>query len=502
MTPSVELRGITKWFGTVLANNNAGFTLRRGEIHSLVGANGAGKSTLVKILYGMLQPDAGAILINGTPCIFHHPKDAREKGIGMIHQEMLLVESKTVLENIILGAEPVRRGFIRYHEAKKSAAEIIDRYNLQLDLRQNVRALTVGERQRILLTRLLYQNAKILLLDEPAAALTPQETETLFSVLSALKNGGASILFISHKLPEVMKFSDRITVMRGGAMVKTLDAASAGSAEVMELMCGEKLPAVHRHTAAAHAGDAALELKNLRCSWGARPLQGISITVRKGEIAGILGVDGNGQKELEEIIAGETGKYSGEILLHGVPYSPEKPQERRKQRIGYIPSHREKNGIIPGFTLAENIILGRHREPPFCGKLLLHHDEINALSDTLIREYDIQPPRRGARMSVLSGGNQQKTILCRVLHAMPAVLFAFNPARGVDIKTAYAAHRRLLDCAAAGTAVLAVLTDISEAMTLCHKIAVLYGGRIVRTFTPEEYAEPELGYYMIGGSHA
>jgi len=484
MTPSVELRYIKKKFASVLANDRVNFTLMPGEIHSIVGGNGAGKSTLVKIIYGMLRPDEGTIHINGTQCIFNHPKDARNHHIGMVHQEMLLIDTKTVLENIILGAEPCKFGLVRYENAETSAEQIIKSYKLDLDLHRIVSTLTVGERQRILITRLLYQHAKILILDEPTAALTPQETDILFSVLNSLKEDGASVIFISHKLPEVFKFSDRISVMRAGRMVGTAAKTSTNPDEIMELMCGEKPPSVKNQSEALPEEEIILKADSITCEGGIRRLKNISFTVHRGEIFGILGVDGNGQKELEEIFSGQNSDFSGKIYFRDIPLPHGDSAALKKNNISYIPSHREYNGIINDFSVTENIILGRHCFSPLCRSGFMQQEEIEKLAERLINEYEIQPANFDAPMLSLSGGNQQKVVLGRELYSHPDVLIACNPARGVDIRTAR---------------ITFILNDIAEAMILCHRIAILYNGKLTGTFTPDEYSETELGYYMTGG---
>ncbi|MFC1731460.1 ABC transporter ATP-binding protein [candidate division KSB1 bacterium] len=499
MTPSVELRNITKKFGPVAANDNINFMLMPGEIHSLAGGNGAGKSTLVKIIYGMLTPDSGEIYIDGTAIGFTHPKEAKAHGIGMAHQEMLLVESKSVLENIILGAEPSKFGFIRYDIAAKKTDAINERFKLKLNLRQKVAGLTVGERQRILISQLLYNNSRILILDEPTAALTPQETDILFGVLKSLREEGASVIFISHRLPEVLKISDRISVLRNGRLVKSLPRSEARPDDIMELMCGEKLPERGRPVPVSGEEKPFFTLNNIVSKFGKCPLKGVSLAVGKSEIVGILGIDGNGQKELEEIVSGQSGNYSGAIKFGDVLLPKGDPSMLRKLKIGYIPAHREINGIIPDLSVAENCILGRHRYGGTGSRIMLDKKRIDRFAGALITRYSIQPSLPDVPAWSLSGGNQQKVVLSREMYEDPPVLLAFNPTRGVDIKTAFITHNRLLQLAASGTATLLILNDIGEAVTLCSRIAILYDGAIKRIFHRGEYSETELGYHMLGG---
>lgn len=508
MTPSVELREISKRFGNIIANDRVNFTLFPGEIHSIIGGNGAGKSTLVKILYGILRQDSGTVFIYGKPRVFRHPKDARAVNIGMVHQEMLLLETQTVMENIILGSEPTRFGWLQPLVAGRKIQKIIDRHKLDIDLHKKVFGLTVGERQRILITRLLYQEAQILILDEPTAALTPQETDTLFSVLTSLKENGASIIFISHKLPEVLKFSDHISIMRSGKMIATIPGAEAKGDVIIELMTGERLPPLapiaqqvplSGMPKTKQETDCVFILQDIHCDWGSCPLKGVTVKVNAGEIVGILGVEGNGQSELESIISGLEGKYSGKILFNGDPLPQGEPHTLKANHIGYIPSHREENGIVSSFSIAENIILGRHTEPAVSGKVFLKQKEITAHASTLIDEYDIQSVDESAEIHTLSGGNQQKVVLSRELSQQPKVLIACNPTRGVDIKTSYYIHKRLFEMAEKGCAILVMLSDIEEAKLLCHRIAILYDGRITRIVASNEATETELGYYMIGG---
>ena len=508
MTPSVELRLISKSFGNIAANNGVNFTLFPGEIHAIVGGNGAGKSTLVKIIYGLLQPDSGTIVINGNPSVFRHPKDAKSARIGMVHQEMLLVENKTVLENIILGSEPARFGAIDWNAAKKKIEMLITPHGLQLEPHKTVQSLTVGERQRILIARLLYEEASILILDEPTSALTPSETETLFSVLMSLKKNGASIIFISHKLPEVMKFSDRISVMRDGKMIETIDKADAENSRIVEIMTGEKLPPVIRSPGKSEQKpekfeeNAVIRIEEISCDWGANPLRELSLSVMAGEIFGVLGVEGNGQIEIETILSDRSKSYTGAILVNGNPLFHKKQKKQKSEHIAYIPSHREKNGIVGSFSVAENFLLGWQRDPKFSNRLFHINDKIAGFVQSSIRDYEITPPGpdlAGREIRTLSGGNQQKIVLSRELSRKPEVLFAFNPTRGIDIKTTRFIHKQVIALADGGCAVLLFLSDIDEAKLLCSRIGILFDGRITKTFEADKLSGGELGLYMLGG---
>jgi len=505
MTPSVELRLISRSFGSIEANDSVNFTLLSGEIHSIVGGNGAGKSTLVKIIYGLLQPDSGTILVNGIPSIFRHPRDARSAGIGMVHQEMLLIERKTVLENIILGSEPTRYGMIDLETAETKIRMLVDRFDLQLDPNKTVQSLTVGERQRILIARLLYQEASILILDEPTSALTPSEAETLFTVLTSLKENGASMIFISHKLPEVMKFSDRISVMRDGKMVETLDKNDADGSRIIELMTGEILsPNIRSGSESKQQKNdpdnhPAIRIENVSCEWGSNPLKELSLSVMEGEIFGVLGVEGNGQVEIETILSGRSGTFTGTIMVNDKPLFQKNHSTPESENIAYIPSHREDNGIVRSFSVEENLILGRQRETRFSGMIVQNSDKITNHARSSIHDFEVNPPDAWREIRTLSGGNQQKVVLGRELSRSPKVLFAFNPSRGIDIKTTLFIHKQIIELAGSGCGVLLFLSDIDEAKLLCDRIGILFEGKITKTIKADDVSETELGLYMLGG---
>lgn len=502
MTPSVELQNISKTFGPVIANDRVNFTLFQGEIHAIVGGNGAGKSTLAKIIFGLLQPDSGSVKINGSPVVFKHPKEAISAQIGMVHQELLLLENKTVLENVILGSEPSRFGWILTKLAASKIQNIIDSYNIRLDLHKPIRDLSVGERQRVLIARLLYLNATILILDEPTSALTSMESDSIFSVLTSLKENGKSIIVISHKLPEVMKYADRVSVMRSGKMIASFKKSETDSGELSELISGRKLPPLATAAKAARKRKRSdsekhmLDMHNIKCKWGLHPLRGITLSVQAGEILGILGVEGNGQTELETILSGRTDKYDGTIAINGKPGVTE---ARNANEFAYIPSHREANGIVSSFPVADNCLLGWQRNEQLGGRLFLDRMKINKFTQTIIMEYDIQTTCVAQDIRNLSGGNQQKVVLGREFSRKPKVLFACNPTRGVDINTAYFVHKQLLDLANIGCAIVLMLSDINEAIQICHRIAILYEGSISEVVNTDDVSENELEYFMLGG---
>jgi len=498
---AVEMRGITKAWPGVVANNNVDLEVRAGEIHALVGENGAGKTTLMNILYGLIHPDSGEILVNGKPVRISGPRDAIALGIGMVHQHFMLIPVFTVGENIMLGREPVAAGGL-YDQAKarREIAELTRRYGLALDADARTGDLPVGLQQRAEIVKVLYRGANILILDEPTGVLTPQESKELFVVLRDLVKGGKTIIFISHKLKEVLDISDRITVMRRGRVVGHLITKDSNEQEIATAMVGrdvllrvDKKPAQPR--------DVTFRVENLTASSdrGVPALKGISFELRQGEILGIAGVEGNGQSELVEVLAGTRRATGGKVWLGETDVTTFDARTERESGIAHIPEDRRGAGLVLNFSIAENMILGRERDSPFSWRhIVLVLDAIRAWATRLVKEFDIRTPSIDVPARALSGGNQQKIIVAREMASQPRVLLASQPTRGVDIGAIEFIHRRIVAERDGGAAVLLVSAELDEIRSLSDRIAVLYEGQIV-SIEPGDAPEERLGLLMTGG---
>ena len=501
---AVEMRGITKAWPGVVANDHVDFSVRTGEIHALVGENGAGKSTLMNILYGLIHPDSGDILISGKPARITGPRAAISLGIGMVHQHFMLIPVFTVGENVMLGREPVAPGgFYDRAKARREIAELTRRYGLALDADARTGDLPVGLQQRAEIVKVLYRGANLLILDEPTGVLTPQETKELFIVLRDLVKEGKTIIFISHKLREVLEISDRITVMRRGKVVGHLVTKETNQEEIATLMVGrEVLLRVDKKP--AKPGPVTFKVENLTAvsDRGVEALRGVSFELREGEILGIAGVEGNGQSELVEVLAGMRRATGGRVLLGDQDVTAADAREEREVGVGHIPEDRRAVGLVLHYTVAENLILGRQRSPNFSWRgLVLRLDAIVEWARRLVKEFDIRTPTIETQAHALSGGNQQKIIVAREMGTRPKVLLASQPTRGVDIGAIEFIHRRLVAQRDEGTAVLLVSAELEEIISLSDRIAVLYEGRIV-SIEPANTAEERLGLLMTGGGPA
>ncbi|MCP4727751.1 MAG: ABC transporter ATP-binding protein [bacterium] len=500
MIPIVELLNISRTFGNLKALDKVDLTLLKGEIHSIVGSNGAGKSTLMKILYGTVLPDSGKILLEGREVNFTHPRDAIKSNISMVPQEILLVETHSVIQNIILGSEPSKHGIIDFKEAQKEIKRIINEYNIAIDLSRPLNKMSVGEKQKILIIRSLFNRSNILILDEPTASLTPREAEELFSILRSLKEHGSSIIFISHKIPEVQSISDRISVLRDGKFIGTVHGDVTDRDQIMEMICGTALKEIKRDRIRRETQTAPVyELREINSNHGAITLKNISFRVFPGEIFGIVGIDGNGQKELEEIVSGQLKNFSGDILMKDNSIKNIISSGLAGSNIGYIPSHREQTGLIGEFSIAENIILGRHNFPEVSNRKIMNRSKVTELSNNIINEYNIKPGDAGVPVSLLSGGNQQKVVLGREQTGSPEVLIACNPTRGIDIATINFLFGELNRLADSGSGILLMLTDVEDALRICDRLAIIYNGSIIKEFSLDETNVYELGFYMTGG---
>jgi general nucleoside transport system ATP-binding protein len=496
---ALELRGITKRFGPVVANDGIDFDLRPGEVHALLGENGAGKSTLMSILYGLYSPDEGEIRVNGEPVEVDSPARAIDLGIGMVHQHFMLVPVMTVTENIVLGEEPTRGAFLDVREGARKVKELSDRYGLAVDPNALIEQVSVGMQQRVEILKTLYRDARILILDEPTAVLTAQESHELFEVLRALKADGVSIVFISHKLNEVLEISDRVTVLRRGRQIDTVRTEEATEASLARLMVGrDVLLRVKKET--AKPGEPVLEVEDLhaRDQRGLEAVKGVSLTVRGGEVVAIAGVDGNGQLELVQAIAGVLVPESGHVRVAGREVTGRGVRATTDAGVGHIPEDRHLCGLVLDFTLAENLALREYRSPPISNHGLLSVGQMNDRARSLLREYDVRGGGPGTLAGALSGGNQQKVAVAREIASNPALLIAHQPTRGLDVGAIEFVHGRLLKEREQGRGILLVSLEFEEIRALADRILVIYEGEIVREFPPD-VSEEDLGIAMTGG---
>ncbi|MEZ0537339.1 ABC transporter ATP-binding protein [Caldicellulosiruptoraceae bacterium PP1] len=499
MANILEVKGITKRFGSVVANNNVNLEVKQGEVHAILGENGAGKSTLMNIIYGLYAPDSGEVYFDGQPLKVKGPHEAIEKGIGMVHQHFMLIPVFTVTENIVLGAEPKGVKF-KAEEAEKKIIEISKKYNLEIDPKVKVGDLSVGMQQRVEILKAFYRDAKFLILDEPTAMLTPQETRELFKIINNLKEQGLSVLFISHKLDEVMEISDRVTVMRRGQTVQTLNTKDTNEQELANLMVGREVKLVVDKKD-AKVGDVILNVSkiNVKLKNGIEKVKDVSFEVRRGEILGIAGVDGNGQSELIEAIMGLIPS-EGNIKFKGEDISKLSTKQRYERGIGYIPPDRQLDGLVLSFTLSENIVLKTYYKKPYSNNGFLNYKKINSDSDELIKQFDVRPPDYKLFAKNLSGGNQQKVILAREISQNPDLLIAVQPTRGMDVGAIEFIHKKLIELRDQGKAVILVSLELEEIMALSDRIAVMYSGKIMDTLDAKKATREDIGLLMTGTS--
>jgi general nucleoside transport system ATP-binding protein len=497
--PVLELRGITKQFPGVLANDHIDFDLRRGEVHALLGENGAGKSTLMSILYGLYTADSGEVLMNGKPVTISSPKHAIELGIGMVHQHFMLIPVMTVTENIVLAQEPTHGPLLDYDAATTRVRELSESFGLAVNPNARISAITVGQQQRVEIVKALYRGADILILDEPTAVLTPQEAQELFEIINELKSQGKSIVFISHKLNEVLEIADRISVLRRGKLIETIPRAGATEAGLARSMVGrEVLLRVEKRP--TQPGDTLLTVEDLvvRDDRGLEAVKGVSFEVHAREIVGIAGVDGNGQSELIDALTGLRHPASGSIRIAGQELSRATAREALDAGMGHIPEDRQRRGLVLEFNLAENLVLHDYGREPFSRLGWLNPRGWLRWARGLLNEFDVRGGGPTTRGSSLSGGNQQKVVIAREVSRDPSVLIAAQPTRGLDVGAIEFVHRRLVEQRDAGKAVLLVSLELEEIVSLSDRILVLYEGRIVAEFPPD-VGEEELGFAMVGG---
>lgn len=497
---SLEMRGITKRFPGVVANKGVNLEVHAGEIHALLGENGAGKTTLMKILFGLHQPDEGQILINGQPARISSPADAIRLGIGMIHQHFMLVPEFTVAENVALGLKSSQEPFLDLNQVSARIKDLAQKYNLRVDPDALVWQLAVGEQQRVEIVKALYRDAALLVLDEPTAVLTPQEVDELFVVLNQMKEQGHALIFISHKLHEVLSISDRVTVLRDGQLIKTLETRDTSRPDLAQLMVGREvlLRVDHKEV---EPGEARLRIGDLRAESdkpGVPALRGVNLEVCSGEILGLAGVSGNGQRELAEVIAGLRRASGGRVWIDGKNVTGLSCSQLLDIGLSYIPEGRMRDGAIRDFTVAENLMLRDHAKALYSDGMFLNSGRIAEQTDKLIGAFNIKTPSRETPLKNLSGGNIQKMILARELSRKPRVLIAAQPTRGVDIGATEYIHQMLSSERAEGTATLLISEDLDEIQNLADRIAVMYEGQIMGIVRRGEVDARELGLMMAG----
>ena len=497
--PLLELRGITKRFPGVVANDRVDFDVQAGEVHTLFGENGAGKSTLMRVLYGFYKPDEGEILLRGESVAITSPAAAIARGIGMIHQHFMLVSTLSVAENVALGWRSGRGPLTDLDAVSRRITELSERYGLRVDPKAMIWQLSVGERQRVEIIKALYRDVSLLILDEPTAVLTPQEVDDLFVVLRQMVADGRGLVFISHKIREVLELSDRITVLRTGRKVGTVLPSEVTRQGLAEMMVGHELPS-HEPPGGNGRGAARLVVRDLTVKGdrGVDAVRGLGLEVRGGEIVGIAGVSGNGQRELAEAIAGLRPAADGSIDVEGTELVGLHPAEVREAGLGFVPEERMRDGVVPAFSVAENLILIGNGAPPFARWGFLRARAIRRHSEALVAEFDVKTPSLDTPARNLSGGNIQKLILARELSARPRVLLAAQPTRGVDVGAAHYIHERLMEQRDAGTAILIVSEDLDEVLTLSDRVLVMFEGEIIAEAKPRESTREALGLMMAG----
>lgn len=503
MTIAVEMRNISKYFPSsqVMANHRVTFSATHGEVHAIVGENGAGKTTLMNILYGLLPADEGEVLLNGEPVVIQHPDDAIRNGIGMVHQHFKLVPSFTVAENIMLGMEPNRAGVLKKGEEASAVSALAEEFGLPVDPQARVRDLPVGMQQRVEILKALLREARVLVLDEPTAVLTPQEAHELFEVVRGLAESGRTVIFISHKLLEVMEVADRVTVMRKGEVVGTKPITETDVRDMARMMVGRDI-LFRIEKSPPKLGETVLEVRDLLVAGAGSvsAVQNLSLKVRQGEILGLAGVNGNGQTELVEAISGMRPVEGGVVLLNGREITPHSVGRRRRAGMAHIPEDRLSVGLNLGATVDENLLINRYRNPEFNRYGFLRRGKIRAFSQEVIDDYSIAAAHAGGGIATLSGGNLQKVVLGRELAGEPDLIVANQPTRGLDVGSIEFVHKTLLTARDQGAAVLLVSVELEEIMALSDRIAVLFRGQIAGEMVAGEATEQDLGILMAGGS--
>ncbi len=501
---AIHIEGVSKFFGPIRANHNASLDVEAGEIHALVGENGAGKSTLMRIFAGLLTPDSGKIEVNGVDATGWSTGDAIMAGIGMVHQHFMLVPTLTVTENIVLGVEPTKTGMIDYAGAVAGVEKLCRETGLVIDPNKKVSDLSVGEAQRVEILKTLYRGAKILILDEPTAVLSPPEVVELWTVLRKLRDSGGTVVIITHRLDEVMEISDMITVMRAGTTVERIKTADTTPSKIAHAMVGREVAlSAHRRTVRpSNAGATILEVRDLVVGGHrmSREVDSLSFAISGGEILGIAGVEGNGQTELIEALAGLRPVESGTIFINGVDVTRKVVRERRAAGLTHIPEDRHRRGLILDYSIADNLVLGDHAEYSKNG--ILDFARINTNADARVKQYDIRPTNHALPGRALSGGNQQKIVIAREMGRNFSVLLASQPTRGVDVGAIEFIHERLLQARLEGKAVLLVSAELNEVLALADRVAVMFRGKFATVLPIADANEEVLGEYMVGSRSA
>lgn len=500
MANVLELQGITKRFPGVLANDKINIALREGKILALLGENGAGKSTLMNILYGLYKPDEGKIFVRGQEVQIHGPNDAIAQGIGMVHQHFMLVPVMTVTENVMLGIEPTKNGiFLDKEKVAKRIKEISNQYGLEVDPASYIKDLPVGIQQRVEIIKVLYRNADILILDEPTAVLTPQEVEGLFKIINTLIGAGKSIIFITHKLKEVLSMADDISVLRLGKMVGSIEPSKATPEKLASMMVGRDVSLVVQKQA-AKPKEAVLKVENLfvRDERQNMTVQGVSFEVRKGEVLGVAGVQGNGQTELVYALTGLASAESGKVELGGKVLHNATPRQVLESGVAHIPEDRQKHGLILSFPIHDNMMLCTYYQEPFAKGVVLQEKEIFSNAETLVKQYDVRTPNIYVNASTLSGGNQQKVIVAREFSRPIELLIASQPTRGLDVGSIEYIHLQIIKKRDEGAGVLVVSSELDEILALSDRIAVMYKGQIIDIVDAKDATRESLGLLMAG----
>lgn len=503
MAPVLELRGITKRFPGVLANDHINLTVEKGEIHALLGENGAGKTTLMNILYGLYHPDEGEILVNGNKAAIKSPIDAIKAGVGMVHQHFMLVPVFTVTENVMLGEEFTKYGgVLDRNKAAQKVQEISDKYNLNIDPNAFIKDMPVGLQQRVEIIKLLFREANILIMDEPTAVLTPQEVTELFKIMQTLIDQGKSIIFITHKLGEVLECANKITVIRGGKVVGTTDPKTASLNELATMMVGREVK-LEVDKADQKVGDIVLDVHDLKVldPRGSIAIDGITFEVRAGEVLGIAGVQGNGQTELVRSLTGLLTPIDGSVTLSGHDITHSNPRQITELGSAHIPEDRQKDGLVLSLPISDNLVLNTYYLKPYSKGVWLDQKVIIESGEKLVKSFDIRTPSVFTPASSLSGGNQQKIIVAREFSRPIKLLIASQPTRGLDVGSIEYIHKRLLAKRDEGCAVLLVSTELDEVMQLSDRIAVLYRGKIIAIVDGKSASKEQLGLLMAGISH-